>query len=382
MGPWIEDEGADTHSRNCSFNIPKHKETQPHTDWDKWVDRGNWTETRTCPDCHATQTRDIDKWTDPKELDQKPGEEGDGIPDKFQIKITYKSADTATGTVAPAEQFVTIKNADGTPAETGTITFGAEGKPAADYAFDTWTSNDITIEKPNDAVLAQTSEVTVTTAEDHVYEIVGSFDTDKIGPEDPEGTDPNKPGDGIPDKYQAVVTYQINSATGTWEDDTTDDQVYVFTLKEKVEETGEWVDADPTPTLGETLPSGMKPEEGYLTFGNWNHVISADTVVTGSVTYIYSFRAKSADHPFYFDANGGSWEEVASGYTLNPEKNVACAMVSDGGTVNEITPAPTAPECEDEGYKYEFAGWAKERATANWNFENLIYEDNLRSGIR
>lgn len=228
MGPWIEDAGTDTHSRNCSFNIPAHKETRPHTDWDKWVDNGDWTEIRTCPDCHATQTRDIDKWIDETIPEsERPNDGGDGIPDKFQIKITYKSADTATGTVAPAEQFVTIKNADGNPAETGTITFGAEGKPAADYAFDTWTSNDITIEKPNEAVLNQTSTVTVTTSDDHIYEIVGSFDTDKIGPKDPTGTDPEKPGDGIPDKYQAVVNFKAGS-NGTLKGNTTQ----VITLKD------------------------------------------------------------------------------------------------------------------------------------------------------
>ena len=83
------------------------------------------------------------------------------------------------------------------------------------------------------------------------------------------------------------------------------------------------------------------------------------------------------------------------GVTLNcfdvaAAKTEAKAMVPDGETVNEITPVPTAPACGDEGYKYEFAGWTKwtdaeraaaeaeERKLANWNFENLIYEDNLR----
>ncbi|MCF2662943.1 S-layer homology domain-containing protein, partial [Oscillibacter valericigenes] len=37
------------------------------------------------------------------------------------------------------------------------------------------------------------------------------YATDKIGPEDPEGTDPNKPGDRIPDKYQFTVTYKATN---------------------------------------------------------------------------------------------------------------------------------------------------------------------------
>lgn len=97
-------------------------------------------------------------------------------------------------------------------------------------------------------------------------------------------------GDNIPDKYQAVVTYKV--VGGTWKDKTTDDQVQVFTLKTKNEETGVWEDANPV--LGNTIPTGMISSYSRTASQSWDKDITKDTKVTESVTYTYTFTKGSS----------------------------------------------------------------------------------------
>ena len=99
-------------------------------------------------------------------------------------------------------------------------------------------------------------------------------------------------GDGIPDKYQAVVTYKV--VGGTWKDGKTDDQVQVFTLKTKNKETGVWEDVTPAPTLGNTIPTGMISSYSRTASQSWDKAITKDTNVTESVTYTYTFTKGSS----------------------------------------------------------------------------------------
>ena len=99
-------------------------------------------------------------------------------------------------------------------------------------------------------------------------------------------------GDNIPDKYQAVVTYKV--VGGTWKDKTTDDQVQVFTLKTKNEETGVWEDVTPAPVLGDTIPTGMISSYSRTASQSWDKDITKDTKVTESVTYTYTFTQGSS----------------------------------------------------------------------------------------
>lgn len=98
-------------------------------------------------------------------------------------------------------------------------------------------------------------------------------------------------GDNIPDKYQAKVTYKV--VGGTWSDGTDTNITEIFTLKTYNETTGQWEAADPTPTLGDSIPNGMQPSTGYVEPGNWDATISKDTLVTGNVTYTYTFPEAS-----------------------------------------------------------------------------------------
>ena len=99
-------------------------------------------------------------------------------------------------------------------------------------------------------------------------------------------------GDGIPDKYQAVVTYKV--VGGTWKDGKTDDQVQVFTLKNRNKETGVWEDVTPAPTLDNTIPTGMISSYSRTASQSWDKDITKDTTVTESVTYTYTFTKGSS----------------------------------------------------------------------------------------
>lgn len=98
---------------------------------------------------------------------------------------------------------------------------------------------------------------------------------------------------GTPDAYEATVTYEV--VNGTWSDDTSENKTHEFTLKTFDTTTNTWVNKDPAPTLGNTIPTDMKPGEDYLSDGaSWNTTISLNTEVTGNVTYTYTFRTEKA----------------------------------------------------------------------------------------
>lgn len=219
----------------------------------------------------------LDEWND--ENDKVTG--GDGTPDKYQALVKFESADATKGAVTGtgAVQVFTFKNAEGEYLTSGNVTpslANVTTTPADGFAFDIWTKDNG--ETGVNPFVAQTlnggDKVTYT----------AHFAADKIGPE-------NKP-DGIPDKYQAVVTYKV--VGGTWKDGKTDDQVQVFTLKTKNEETGVWEDVTPAPVLGDTIPTGMISSYSRTASQSWDKDITKDTKVTESVTYTYTFTKGSS----------------------------------------------------------------------------------------
>lgn len=89
--------------------------------------------------------------------------------------------------------------------------------------------------------------------------------------------------DGVPDKYQATVTYNIEN--GAWADGGTDSIQKIFSLMQKIN--GTW---EPTvATLGDTIPIDMIPNAGFLPEGFWNVTIEEATVVTQTIEYVYGF---------------------------------------------------------------------------------------------
>ncbi len=201
---------------------------------------------------------------------------GDNIPDCQQAVVNFLA--DPNGSVGKegektTQVFTLKKGKDGKYSDSVTPA-NVTPMPKENFAFDIWTKDNG--ETGVNPFVAQTlnggDKVTYT----------AHFAADKIGPK-------NKP-DGIPDKYQAVVTYKV--VGGTWKDGKTDAQVQVFTLKTKNKETGVWEDANPT--LGNTIPTGMISSYSRTASQSWDKNITKDTKVTESVTYTYTFTQGSS----------------------------------------------------------------------------------------
>ena len=195
--------------------------------------------------------------------------------DKQQYTITINYVDGADGTTAVKDVYTDTQNEgyeysfDVSEDSEGTIPFIIE-KDDKQYVFDQITegSADLSGKLTTDIVI--TAEYLV---------------------------DENK--NEVPDKYEATVTYKV--VNGTWEDETTADKTAQFKLKEFDEESNSWQDVTPTPALGDTIPTNMKPNSGYAA-GAWDATITADTEVTGNATYTYTFNA--VQYTLTYDGNG------------------------------------------------------------------------------
>ena len=96
---------------------------------------------------------------------------------------------------------------------------------------------------------------------------------------------------GVPDKYEATVTYKV--VNGTWSDDTSSDKTATFAMRSFDSDSNTWEVITPAPKLddqGNTIPTGMKPAIGYdANSGSWDTEITADTEVQNGATYTYAF---------------------------------------------------------------------------------------------
>lgn len=201
---------------------------------------------------------------------------GDNIPDCQQAVVNFLA--DPNGSVGKkgekTTQVFTLKKGDDGKYSDSVTPANVTPIPKENFAFDIWTKDNG--ETGVNPFVAQTlnggDKVTYT----------AHFAADKIGPK-------NEP-DGIPDKYQAVVTYKV--VGGTWKDGKTDAQVQVFTLKTKNEKTGVWEDANPV--LGNTIPTGMISSYSRTASQSWDKDITKDTKVTESVTYTYTFTQGSS----------------------------------------------------------------------------------------
>lgn len=101
--------------------------------------------------------------------------------------------------------------------------------------------------------------------------------------------------DGVPDKYEAAVTYKVKN--GTWDGVVSSDKVEHFVLATKNAD-NTW-----TPTnaaLGNTIPTGMQALPAYSQSqdkGAWDVSIKEDTPVVGDAIYTYSFGDELNSYP-------------------------------------------------------------------------------------
>ena len=282
--------------------------------------------------------------TDVKGDPADPENKGDGIPDKYQVPVTFTFVN---GVIADTEDssktvYVTKLDEKGERSETGKAkltnteipaTEGTEGYVKAEPFWDndpaeaeiteavTFTGTyelgkfGYTIEytfdeEPGTAPEGAPTEGEQTFGEStdekvadyEKYEVEGyALDTieqcESIGTDEAgnvvkvkyakDETGPEGESDGIPDKYQATVTYSIYH--GTWDEEGDKaDKTYFYTLK--VRDGNEWKPAEPAHTLGDTIPEGMKPDAEYSgSEGKWDKVFDADTEITETVTYTFSY---------------------------------------------------------------------------------------------
>jgi uncharacterized repeat protein (TIGR02543 family) len=207
---------------------------------------------------------------------------GDNIPDKYQVFVSFVSGDTAKGTVtdqvgaAPntgISQVYTLTDSRGGYAATGSVTptlAGVSVAPKTGYALDIWTRDGSPEAVSPTSTLTNVQGGTTITYTAH-------FDTDTIG---------NGGSDGIPDKYQAIITYKIEN--GTWDGSSKDDKTCVFTLYEK-NTGGVWVEQ--APVLGTSIPTGMQPDASHSgSAGTWDtQGLSSTTPVTENRTYTFYY---------------------------------------------------------------------------------------------
>ena len=95
-------------------------------------------------------------------------------------------------------------------------------------------------------------------------------------------------GNEVPDAYDATVTYEVEN--GTWAEGGSEPKTEDFTLRTFNASTNTWDKTNPT--LGSTIPTGMKPVTGYANIGSWSPSATADTPVTGNATYTYTFGTR------------------------------------------------------------------------------------------
>ncbi|OUP51875.1 hypothetical protein B5F17_11550 [Butyricicoccus pullicaecorum] len=136
--------------------------------------------------------------------------------------------------------------------------------------------------------------------------IIVVYGLDEIG----GGSDQKQP-DGVPDGYQATVTYRV--VNGTWSDGTELDRTEVFDLYSFDDVAAKWVQI-PNVTLGNTIPTGMLADANYVgQRGAWSEDITSETAVKGDATYIYRFGDAAADEiVVYYDDDGSGYGEVTS----------------------------------------------------------------------
>ena len=198
--------------------------------------------------------------------------------------------------------------------------------------------------------------------------LTANWETD-VWKDDGDGDKYNE-GDGIPDKYQALLVYTVEG--GTWDGTDAQAKWYVITLKEQ-DINGEWIDITPAPTLGAYTPdvTSAAPDAAHTTPAYWSPIpYDTELVKAGYTLYTYKFTENQA-LTFTFDANGGSWSDPVADYTMNAENTTATITVSFGGTVSKIETEPTR-----EGY--EFMGWYRKNAEGDltakwWGIDSLTY---------
>ena len=130
---------------------------------------------------------------------------GDEIPDKYQAFVKFESKGNGTVSGEGCSQVVTFAD----KATSGNVTpvlTNVQVTPNDGYAFDIWTKDNGTASVNPEATLKDVAGGTTIT-------FYANFEKDVLVDPSEEDKTPDKPGDGIPDKYQVTVYYEAVNGT-------------------------------------------------------------------------------------------------------------------------------------------------------------------------
>ena len=204
-------------------------------------------------------------------------------------KLTIKEKNTPT--VSSLAAYTVTYDANG---GTGTVPTDSKS-PYEDGSTVTVLDNTGDLDKDEAVFLGWSttkSELVTTETAENALAILNAGDTFEIDGNTTlyavwaEDTDDNgEPDYEEPVTTQVAVTYKI--VGGTWSDGSTADKTVTLTLEEG------------SATLGNTIPTEMKPALGYLTEGAWDVEITGETTVSEDTTYTYSFDEDPVWHTEY-----------------------------------------------------------------------------------
>ena len=228
-------------------------------EWDKEVPK---TVTKSADKSEYTYTYEIDNLNDDPEGPDTPTG-GDKIPDKYQIKVYYNVVNGAWDKIEDNKETTDVDESKAQVLDV--VTLKKDNKPSTDEDAEGELEVPVVGGKPDKGFCkgewdkevpktvkksADKTEYTYTYLEDNLND-------------DPEGPDTPTGGDGIPDKYQIVINYEVEN--GAWDDTTTEPKVDVITLYKD----GELSDAEDAEGEIEIPEVGHEPNVGYWT-GDWD----------------------------------------------------------------------------------------------------------------
>ena len=328
------------------------------------------------------------------EKDEKGGGENgndgpDGVPDKYQKKVTFKVVNgTWSDNTTTKDVYVTLLDSDGKWSETGTGTLTVPTDMTANATYDqasgkwdtpapassvtgtdpvTYTYRfsklkvDYTIkyfvegEEQTGWQITGSGEIGETINADtalnkpvgYIYDSATSIITKELGPKAEENVlevyyEKDENHDSIPDKYQVKVTFKVDG--GTWSNKTSDPIVKWLTLKDG---SGNWsVDG----SASYTTPTGMictTSFPGYFATGSWSTPApNADGIyrkADDGKEFTYSWTQGDKD-----DSQWATVTFVAGEH--GSLTGTTTVTVLKGTAWNTITVPGTAPEA---GYKFK-----------------------------
>lgn len=285
-----------------------------------------------------------DEISDPvKDPDPTPG---DKIPDKHQAVVKYEAGEN--GIIDPnamTEEVFTFVDTEGNYLEAMDIVATGSSAVADDgYAFDRWSwdfDSTVSFEDGKNVNSASSGKLSFRAEGDKVYTFTASFDGDGDNH------------DGIPDKYQIRISYEVEN--GSWTNSSTIPQSFYLAKTDPA--TGEYSETGTATIPAEFIPENitdMVADDGHNEVGGWSGK-EPNTIRphTADAIYLYVYNEQffnvtypDADKPpkddntpndgtvsvqkdkyIRIDPNGGTWNgesgtkdiQIIQNYAISPD---------------------------------------------------------------